>query len=88
MSTPKIRLTATWGNGDAESSITLSQGQLKKIKTGATYTRNAYSYYEGARHRVNWAFENQNVVITGTDDGGDWFEGHLEDLSIGVLKSG
>ena len=85
MSTPKIRLTATWGNGDAESTITLSRGQLEKIKAGEDYTRNAYSFYEDTRNRVTWEFQNQNVVITGTDDGGDWFEGHIDDLRIEPL---
>jgi hypothetical protein len=65
-----IELTAFWGNGDAESTIKVSQRRWKQIQEGAEYETSARSWYEGERYDVSWHFSNSEVSIDG-DDGAE-----------------
>ena len=62
-----IEITATWGNGDAHSTIKLTPGKWKKIISGEDYETSAYSYYEGFRSTVSWNFKNGKVSVIGGD---------------------
>ena len=65
MTKNRFRLTAFWGNADADSSILVSQRQWDAIQTGAEYTVNGFSYFEGLRYDVVWRFSEGRVSIEG-----------------------
>lgn len=77
-----LKITAFWGNDDAESSINVSRGCWEKILSGLNYTRSAWSWYEGRRYPVVWEFGDRSVSIYGRD-GAEWVvESPIEDLII------
>lgn len=67
MTRTRIKLTAVWGNDDAESSVLVSHRQWTAIRTGADETVEALSFYEGRRYKVVWRFANCQVSIDGED---------------------
>ena len=64
---PHIKLTAYWGNGDAESTIKVSRRRWRAIQKGAAYETNGWSWYEGDRFSVTWRFGEGLVSIDGED---------------------
>jgi hypothetical protein len=64
----EIELTVFWGNDDAESIITLSHVEWKRIKEGAKDEISASSWYEGEEYDVVWRFSNAKLTVYG--DGG------------------
>ena len=62
-----VRLTAVWGNDDADSSIKVSRRRWKAIQDGAEYVTSAWSWYEGQRHSVAWSFSKGLFSIDGDD---------------------
>ena len=68
-----VKLTAVWGNDDADSTIKVSRRRWKQIQEGAEYETSAWSWYEGSRYRVAWRFSDRevSVFVTGRGD----FEG-------------
>lgn len=63
-----VRLTAMWGNDDAESSIEVSPQRWQQIQDGAPYDTTAWSWYEGTRSRASWSFDDGKLTIS-LDDG-------------------
>jgi hypothetical protein len=64
---PQVKLTALWGNSDAESTIKVSRRRWKEIQEGSTFTKNAWGYYEGERFPVTWSFSHGEFSIDGPD---------------------
>lgn len=62
-----VRLTAVWGNGDADSSIKVSRRRWDAIQDGAEYVTSAWSSYEGRRYSVTWNFSKGRFSIDGDD---------------------
>ena len=62
-----IEFTVFWGNDDADSSIKLSSSNWEKIQLGAEFEKSTWSYYEGKRSRVRWAFKDKHFSIFGED---------------------
>ena len=62
-----VRLTAVWGNDDAESFIRVSRRRWQSIQDGAEYSTKPASWYEGERTTVVWSFVNGAVSIEGDD---------------------
>jgi hypothetical protein len=62
-----VELTAYWGNDDDGSTIKVSRRRWQAIRDGAAYDTSAWSYYEGQRYSVSWAFENGKFSIHGED---------------------
>ena len=62
-----ISITASWGNDDAESTISLTPEQWQSIQDGGEYFEYAESWYEGKREEVTWSFKNGLVTIDGED---------------------
>lgn len=62
-----VKLTAYWGNGDAESTIKISPKRWKQIQEGAEDQSSAWGYYEGSRFSVYWRFTGGKVSINGDD---------------------
>ena len=67
MTRTHIQLTAVWGNDDAQSSVLVSRRRWTAIQSGAEYTVDAASFYEGKRYKVVWRFANRQVSIDGED---------------------
>ncbi len=67
MTRTRIRLTAVWGNDDAQSSILVSPRRWTAIQSGAEHTVDASSSYEGKRYKVVWRFANGQVSVDGED---------------------
>ena len=67
MTRTRIQLTAVWGNEDAQSSVLVSRRRWTAIQSGAEYTVDAASSYEGKRYKVVWRFANRQVSIDGED---------------------
>ena len=79
----KIELTAIWGNGDAESTITVSKKIWNDIQNGGKYNKKANSWYEGDKYSVTWAFQNKMVTIE--DNAQYVLDACLEDLFLNEL---
>lgn len=62
-----VRLTAAWGNGEVESAIKVSRRRWQAIQAGAVYAAASWSWYEGRRFRVLWAFSGGQVSVDGED---------------------
>jgi len=62
-----IELTACWGNGDAESTISVSDACWQSIRAGAEYEIPGVSVYEGSHYQVTWSFSSREVSIYGDD---------------------
>ena len=62
-----VKLTAYWGNGDADSTIQITPQQWKVIKSGGGFQKSASSFYEGEIDEVTWLFSNSRVSIDGND---------------------
>ncbi len=62
-----IKLTALWGNDDAESTIKVSRSRWKAITAGGTYERTAWGWYEGKRFSVIWQFQNGSFSVLAAD---------------------
>ena len=67
MTRTRIELTAVWGNEDAQSSVLVSRRRWIAIQSGAEFTVDASSSYEGKRYKVVWRFANGQVSIAGED---------------------
>jgi hypothetical protein len=63
----KVRVTAYWGNDDAESSIELITDVWNEIQNGAEYSVTSESWYEGESESVTWLFNKGLVSIDGED---------------------
>ena len=82
-----IRLTAFWGNGDAESSIRVSRRMWKKIKEGMKFSFDSTGWYEGTRQKVCWSFIDGKVDIDG-EDGRQCIVGDtINSLIVNIEKS-
>lgn len=62
-----IELTAYWGNGDAESTISVSDTCWQSIRAGAKCEIPGLSVYEGSHYQVTCSFSNREVSIYGDD---------------------
>ena len=62
-----VRLTALWGNDDAESTIKISRRRWQAIRQGAEYVKSTWSWHEGTRYPVTWSFANGAVSVDGED---------------------
>ncbi len=67
MTRRRIKLTAVWGNDDAQSSVLVSRRQWTAIQSGAELSIDSSSSYEGNRQWVVWRFANGQVSIDGED---------------------
>ena len=67
MTRTRIQLTAVWGNDDSQSSVLVSRRRWIAIQSGAEFTVDASSSYEGKRYKVVWRFANGQVSIDGVD---------------------
>ena len=63
-----VRVTAMWGNDDAESTIHVSRRCWQQILDGGFYETDAWSWYEGSRTRASWCFDGGKLTIS-LDDG-------------------
>lgn len=63
-----IKLTAFWGNDDAESTIKVSPARWKAITEGGSYETSAWAWYEGKRFSACWTFQDGNFSV-GAEDG-------------------
>ena len=70
-----IKLTASWGNGDADSAIKVSPARWKAITEGGAYETSAWAWYEGERFSAYWTFRNGNFSV----DAGDGLESIVDD---------
>lgn len=61
----KVAIFVCWGNDDAESTLEVDEPIWNEICSGGTYEKRAWSYYEGARYRVVWRFENGMLNVVG-----------------------
>jgi hypothetical protein len=64
-----VKLTAVWGNDDADSTIKVSRRRWQAISAGAEYVTSAWSWYEGKRYSVTWSFSNGRVSVYGGGGG-------------------
>jgi len=64
-----VKLTAVWGNDDADSTIKVSRRRWQAINAGAEYVTSASSWYEGRRYSVTWSFANGRVSVYGGGGG-------------------
>ncbi len=78
----KVKLTAFWGNDDAESTIIIPSNTWDDINKGGSYSLNADSYYEGNKSEVVWVFENKIFSIYGEDGLQCVYEMPIKDLII------
>jgi hypothetical protein len=62
-----VKLTATWGNDDVESSIKISRRRWSHICAGEEYQTSASYRYEGHSYTAYWSFINGKVTIDGED---------------------
>ena len=62
-----ISITAYWGNGDAESTISLTHDQWRFIQDGGECVELSESWYEGECEEITWSFSNGLVTIDGED---------------------
>ena len=63
-----VRITAMWGNDDADSTIEVSRRRWQLIQEGGDYDTTTWSWYEGARPKANWSFSDRELTIS-LDDG-------------------
>ncbi|MBS0415957.1 MAG: PcfJ domain-containing protein [Proteobacteria bacterium] len=63
-----VRLTAMWGNDDADSTIKVSRRRWQQILNGESYDTSAWSWYEGTRTRTYWSFDGGKLTLS-QDDG-------------------
>ena len=60
-----VKLTAVWGNDDADSTIMVSRRRCQAIRAGAEYVTSARSWYEGGSYPVAWLFTDGKVSVYG-----------------------
>lgn len=65
--TTSLEITAVWGCGDAESTISVSRDQWNAIKSGERHDVASFSVYEGETFAAVWHFMNGEVTIDGED---------------------
>ncbi len=63
----EIQITARWGNGDAESTISITAEQWQVIQDGGNHVAYSESWYEGESEEVVWSFADGLVTIDGED---------------------
>lgn len=79
---PKVHITATWGNDDAESSIAISAARWQAVQQGAHHEQDAWAYYEGRRFSVHWDITDTHVNILGPDGLECVVDGLLDELCV------
>ena len=80
MARRRIDLTVLWGNGDAESTLTILWSQWLAICCGEDFVGESEGRYEGQSFTTFWSFEDRHVSVC-NDDGGSAFRGELESLA-------
>jgi hypothetical protein len=78
----QVRLHALWGNGDAESTLVVTQKVWDAINAGERVKRRASAAYEGKRFWVYWFFEERELLIS--DHEGDMFIGGISELHVTI----
>ena len=83
-----VKLTAVWGNDDADSTIKVSRRRWQAINAGAEYVTSASSWYEGRRYSVTWSFANGRVSVYGGGGGQCVNEDPLCELFVQINTPG
>ena len=62
-----VKVTAFWGNDDAESTVELSREAWERVKRGGRHVIVGQSAYEGRSESVAWSFEDRCIWINGNE---------------------
>lgn len=82
---PPVSLRAFWGNGDAESTLTVSGAQWERIQSGQAYGARSISFYEGEASDVYWTFKDGRVSIEDDESTSLAIEKPVSELLVTVL---
>ena len=77
-----VKLTAYWGNDDAESTIKVSRSRWKAITEGGAYETTAWGGYEGGRFSVSWQFQNGSFSVLAADGNDCIIDAPIEELIV------